>query len=156
MAQLKINVPEDFKENIERVCEHLGAKVSDFVREALFEFLVLHGHRVDQDTRIKMAARKERRKQNQLFFVKNEFQRLYKQVEWQYRLFAEVKFDSVSAAIARAEDRFALLDEDVKKDLSFQFKEFKELGNEKVFAEKFDYLVPKLQRVEWKKTKQLR
>ena len=153
MPRISYSVTKETKENIETICEGLGITIKDFMDEALFHFLTYHEHKIDHGMSVKNLERKERRRQKQLYFIKNELKRLYLQVEWQYRIFAEVDFESVKQTIENAKERYELLDEDIKLLLTKQFSKFLEYSDRKQFDFNFDNLVPKVRE---KNVKQIR
>lgn len=154
MGRISIRVLDENK--IRKISSDLGVSLSELYQEALFYFLTNHKHELSKRMRLKFLDRQERRRQKQLFFFKNEIQRLFRQAEWQYRVYGYVSHDIMTQSVKNALERFGCLDEDIKKLLEKQRKHYLEYLDQKQFDSRFENLAPKMTGEKWTRTKQLK
>ena len=155
---VSFRVSDEDYESMHKVKEKLGCSIKELYTESLFHFLVEHKDEVTAGMRQHFYAVKKRKKQKQSFFFKNAMVRLYKMVEWQYRLYGDVNHEQVREMIDLEMESFEFLDEDVKKALEKQAKHFSELRDERVYdtyvTETMPLQITNRRTAKWKKKKQ--
>jgi len=146
IAEIKYRTDQESYETLLDVKTRLGFTWKELMDEAIFEFLINHKEKISRYMNLNTRNKRETRTQRELYFFKNELNRLFKQVSWKYKTYAEIKdYSIVTDMIDRALERYEFLDERIKQQLKGERDDFAMLKDRRTFEVQFETQIPQLE-----------
>ena len=84
--QISVRVDDDTYQTLVEASRKYGCSLSEFMHEALFNFLVDHKDKISKGMSLKFLQSRITKQRRELFFMKNGIVAIYQQAEFRYRL----------------------------------------------------------------------